>query len=71
MILPGSWVGIVAIDHVVTNNEITGFCTIYDEGGMPNTEPLDSGYPYLSQLGEGRIDHYAIFCEMTLLPQTP
>ncbi len=66
-----SWAGIVAIDHVVASNEITGSCTIYDEGGMPGTEPLDAGYPHLSQLGEGRIDHYAIFCEMTLLPPAP
>ena len=63
-----AWVGIVAIDHVVTTNEITGSCVVHDDDGMPNTTRLDSGYPYLNQLGDSRIDHYGISCEMTIFP---
>jgi len=63
-----NWAGIVAIDHVVVTRRITGTCRVHDEGGMPGTERLDVGYPYLSQLGDSRIDHYGISCEMTLTP---
>jgi len=66
-----SWAGIVAIDHVVVTNEITGACVVHDEGGMPGTDRLDVGYPHLDQLGDSRTDHYAISCEMTIYPPAP
>ncbi|MBU1220103.1 hypothetical protein KKF34_10415 [Myxococcota bacterium] len=58
---------IIAIDHVVTSTNISGNCTVFDEGGDPSTEPLDSGYSDLGNLGtDRRIDHYGISCSFTL-----
>ncbi|MBU1239869.1 endonuclease/exonuclease/phosphatase family protein, partial [Myxococcota bacterium] len=60
---------VIAIDHVVTTRNITGTCTVHDEGGMPGTDPLDAAYPGLSSLGsDERIDHYGISCNLTLTP---
>ncbi|MBW2537874.1 MAG: hypothetical protein JRI55_40690, partial [Deltaproteobacteria bacterium] len=59
----------VAIDHVVVSPGVAGACTIHDTGGDPATEPLDTAYPGLGDLGpDRRIDHFAISCELEVQP---
>jgi hypothetical protein len=62
------WAGqVIAIDHVVISDGISGSCIIFDEKGMPGTERFDESYPNLATLEEDtRIDHFAIYCNLTL-----